>query len=58
MTGQSKVFSRVVDKLEYNKKEREQGKDIVIPIPFPRLQEHFPGLEQATYYIVSGNQKS
>lgn len=58
MTGHDNVFNRVVSKLEQNKIRREEGKDIVVPIPFPRLQEFFPGIEQSTYYIVTGNSKA
>lgn len=58
MIGQNKVFNRVIKDLEKNKVNREAGKDIVIPVPHERFAGLFPGIEQSTYYIVSGNQKS
>jgi hypothetical protein len=40
-----------------NKFLREQGRDINIPIPFPRMGRYLPGIQKGRYYIVTANSK-
>jgi len=40
-----------------NKLLREQGRDINIPIPFPRMGRYLPGIQKGRYYIVTANSK-
>lgn len=54
----SLLFDNVVNQVESNKTLREAGKHICIPSPFSRFGEEYPGIQQGTYYIVTGNQKS
>lgn len=52
------IYDSVVDKARLNKRLREEGKHVCIPFPFPGLSKIHPGIEQGTYYLVSGNQKA
>lgn len=62
MTGQetsnSLLFDRVFEQIKLNKSLREEGKHICIPSPFKRFGEEYPGIQKATYYLVTGNQKA
>ena len=62
MIGQEKsselLFDRVFQQVLNNKKLREEGKHICIPSPFKRFGEEYPGIQQSTYYLVTGNQKA
>ena len=40
-----------------NKVLREQGRDINIPLPFPRMSRYLPGIQKGRYYIVTANSK-
>ena len=54
----SLIYDRVLATIKENKRLRESGKDICIPFPFNGLTKYLPGIEQGTYYLVTGNQKS
>jgi hypothetical protein len=51
------IFDRVLDVMSTNKLLREQGRDINIPIPFPRMGRYLPGIQKGRYYIVTANSK-
>ena len=51
------IFDRVVDTMSTNKVLREQGRDINIPLPFPRMSRYLPGIQKGRYYIVTANSK-
>lgn len=51
------IFDRVLDTMSTNKLLREQGRDINIPIPFPRMARYLPGIQKGRYYIVTANSK-
>lgn len=52
------IFDRVRAEIANNKKLKEDGKDILIPFPFPKFSKEVPGIMKGIYTIVSGNQKS
>lgn len=41
-----------------NLQNAREGKLNCIPSPFVRFRREFPGIEQGTYYLVTGNEKS
>lgn len=51
------IFDRVVDTMSTNKILREQGRDINIPLPFPRMSRYLPGIQKGRYYNVTANSK-
>jgi len=51
------LVEEVVESLKKNKKIREEGKDIAIPFPFPRLSKEVPGIVQGRYYIITAGPK-
>lgn len=50
-------FSKVFQELKERKKRVEEGKYNCIPLPFPRFQKIFPGIERGRFLIVTANQK-
>jgi hypothetical protein len=52
------AFNNALEKIKSNKERRLKGEDIVIPLPFKRLSEYIPGIEQGTYYGVTAGTKS
>ena len=52
------LIKRVITGLE-ERRERVLNGDInCIPLPFKRFRSELPGIEQETYYLVSGGTKS
>jgi replicative DNA helicase len=51
------LVSIVKEKLLKNKQDREMGKHICIPTPFPRMAEFFPGIQKGRYGIITANSK-
>ena len=53
---------KLIKKVLYNIKEARkrvlEGKINCIPVPFPRFRQEFPGIQQKTYYLVSGAAKA
>lgn len=52
------LISRVVDNIKSNRDRVLGGLINCIPIPFPRFRQEFPGIQQKTYYLVSGATKA
>ena len=49
---------RIITYLEERKKKVEEGKINCIPLPFTRFRQDFPGIEQGSYYLISGFTKA
>lgn len=58
MENKKLIFDRVREEIVTNKKLREEGKDIIIPFPFPKFRREVPGIMKGIYTIFSGNQKA
>lgn len=52
------IFDKVVGEVKDNIARRKSGKHICIPFGFSGLSKYLPGIEQSTYYLVTGNQKA
>lgn len=52
-----KTFDRVLKEIKENKKLREEGKDLLIPFPFPRFSKYVPGIQKGRYFICTANSK-
>lgn len=50
--------NEIVELLQHNRNNILEGKVNCIPSPFRRFRFDFPGIRQATYYLVSGNTKA
>lgn len=57
MEYRQSLVSIVKEKLLKNKQDREMGKHICIPTPFPRMAEFFPGIQKGRYGIITANSK-
>lgn len=53
----NRIFDRVVDTAQENKRRRENGEDIAIPFPFTRFAEIVPGIQKGRYIITTANSK-
>lgn len=53
-----KLISRVIGNIKEARDRIFSGKINCIPIPFPRFRAEFPGIQQKTYYLVSGAAKA
>lgn len=51
---QEMIFDNLLQKLEQNKKHKEDGKVTSILFPFERLSQKFPGWEKGHYYCITG----
>jgi len=51
------IHNDVLERLERNKRRREEGKTIAIPWNLPRLSNVLPGIVQGRYTIVTANAK-
>lgn len=51
------TFDRVLKEIKENKKLREEGKDLLIPFPFPRFANYVPGIQKGRYYICTASSK-
>lgn len=49
---------RIITSLVERKKKVEEGGINCIPLPFTRFRQELPGIEQNTYYLISGATKS
>ena len=61
MTGQENSYSLINRTVEMLMKRRERavnGEINCIPLPFRRFRNDLPGVEQGTYYLISGLSKS
>lgn len=52
-----KSLDRVFDEIKHNKKLREEGKYIGLPVPFPRMKVKFPYITKGRYGIVTAGSK-
>lgn len=52
------LINRVINNIKEARDRVLQGKVNCIPIPFPRFRAEFPGIQQKTYYLISGSAKS
>lgn len=52
------LIERVINGLKDRRDNILKGGINCIPLPFPRFRKEFPGIEQATYYLVSGATKA
>lgn len=57
MDEQSLIYDRVVTQIQENKKARDSGDIVNIPMPFPRLAKYLPGIQKGRYIGVTANQK-
>ena len=57
MEHRESLVDIVTSKLLTNKKDREAGKHIAIPTPFPRMAKFFPGIQQGRYGIITASSK-
>lgn len=61
MTGQQNsdnLIDRVIEYIKNRKEKIEKGEINCIPLPFGRFRSELVGIEQGTYYLVSGLTKS
>lgn len=54
----SNLINRVLSGLEERRNKVLKGEVNCIPLPFRRFKDEFPGIEQGTYYLISGATKS
>lgn len=52
------LLGRIKQSLIARKQKVESGKINCIPLPFNRFRSELPGIEQGTYYLISGSTKS
>ena len=52
-----KIYDRVLEVAQENKRRRENGEDIAIPFPFERFAEIVPGIQKGRYIINTANSK-
>lgn len=52
------LVKRVIDNIKEARQRVIEGKVNCIPIPFPRFRTEFPGIQQKTYYLISGAAKA
>lgn len=50
-------LEKVLDEIRENKRLREEGKYIGLPVPFPRMRKLFPYITRGRYVIVTANSK-
>lgn len=50
-------LKKVLDEIKSNKKLREEGKYIGLPLPFPRMKKKFPYITRGRYVIITANSK-
>ena len=48
------IIKRVIGNIKESRQRILEGKVNCVPIPFPRFRKEFPGIQQKTYYLVSG----
>ena len=58
MENTKSLRERVIAGLEERRERILNGDINCIPLPFKRFQSELPGVEQETYYLVSGGTKS
>ena len=51
-------FDKVRAEIARYKQKKEEGKDIIIPFPFPKFSQEVPGIMKGIYTIFSANQKA
>lgn len=51
------MLKKVLEELKLNKKLREEGKYIGLPLPFPRMREKFPYITKGRYIIMTASSK-
>lgn len=52
------LVKRVISGIKEARQRVIEGKVNCIPVPFPRFRKEFPGIQQKTYYLVSGAAKA
>ena len=58
MENTKSLRERVIAGLEERRERILNGDINCIPLPFKRFQSELPGIEQETYYLISGGTKS
>lgn len=53
----NKILQNVLDEFKTNKKLREDGKYIGLPMPFPRMRKKFPYITKGRYIICTASSK-
>lgn len=54
----SNLIERVINSIASRRDKVLKGNINCIPFPFERFRNEFPGVEQGTYYLISGATKS
>lgn len=54
----SNLIERVINSITSRRDKVLKGNINCIPFPFARFRNEFPGIEQGTYYLISGATKS
>lgn len=52
------LIKRVIANIKENRERVLNGLINCIPVPFPRFRQEFPGIQQKTYYLISGAAKA
>lgn len=48
------LVNNVINNIKEARNRIFEGKINCIPVPFPRFRTEFPGIQQKTYYLISG----